>query len=134
MKNHYDVIDLIIPIIKVSDVTDLIDGDVYPDKKPTNSELINIVITALPLNFAPNRDTQEGIFHILIFCKNLDNGLPNNVVLRSIAEQIVLKMEAYKQTSGTFHLFELENERIFPYPEQKQLSFLSIRLRAWIEQ
>ena len=49
MKTSFDVIDILFPIINTASVTSLIDGNVYRNRKPLNSEAQDIVIVPQPV-------------------------------------------------------------------------------------
>ena len=134
MKTHRDVSNILYPIINVASVTDLMDGEVYPDKKPVNSELQDVEFKMMPLKMDSDRDVQNATVHILIYCKNFKNGLPNGTKLDEITKAIIAVIEAYKPTGGTYHFFELIDNMLYPDRDQIKMSYIDIRMQAYIEQ
>ncbi len=134
MKTHWDISDILYPIVNVASITGLIDGEVYRDKKKVNSELQDIEFKMPPLKYSSDRDIQSTLVHILIYCKNYDNGLPNETKLNAITKAVIAVIEAYKPTGGTYHDFELIDETLHPDVNQIKMSYIDIRMQTAIEQ
>jgi len=129
MKTSFNIADKLYDIINKSSITNLIDGNIYKNKKQLNSELKDIVIR-VPVN---NDDpVQSGVAFINIHCKNWFNGLPNISVLEPITDAIIDLLENYNQSSEYFAL-DIISQTIYPVDDQKEMSISSIRMNYWIE-
>jgi hypothetical protein len=131
MKTTFDISDILYPIINVTSVTSTIDGRVYRDKKPLNSELQDIVI--IPLT-NPNGDEiiQFPVYMVNCFCKNFDNGLPNITKLKTITDAVIAVIEAYNATSN-YYVFEITNQTVMQDTDQINMSYVNMRLQCYIE-
>jgi hypothetical protein len=131
MKTTFDISDILYPIINVTSVTSTIDGRVYRDKKPLNSELQDIVI--IPLT-NPNGDEiiQFPVYMVNCFCKNFDNGLPNITKLKTITDAVIKVIEAYSATSN-YYVFEITNQTLMQDTDQISMSYVNLRINCYIE-
>lgn len=136
MKNTFDIVDLIIPVINVASVTSTIDGAIYRNKKPVNSELMDITVGSLPISggHEDDIDLQQGTLIINIFCKNFETtGQPDTASLKETAEAIITVIEAYAMSSTYFEIDVANQSDPMDYPYQDTMSFVSIRINYVIQ-
>jgi len=131
MKTTFDISDILYPIINVTSVTSTIDGRVYRDKKPLNSELQDIIVIPLS-NFNGDEVIQEATFMVNCFCKNFDNGLPNITKLKTITDAVIKVIEAYSATSN-YYVFEITNQTLMQDTDQISMSYVNLRINCYIE-
>ena len=131
MKTTFDISDILYPIINVTSVTSTIDGRVYRDKKPLNSELQDIIVIPLS-NFNGDEVIQEATFMVNCFCKNFDNGLPNITKLKTITDAVIKVIEDYSATSN-YYVFDITNQTVMQDTDQISMSYVNIRLNCFIE-
>jgi len=131
MKTTFDILDEIYPILNVSSVTGKIDGEVSRNNKKLNSELQDIVI--LPLDNRRGQVIQPGIFIINCFCKKLDNGLHNETKLKEITDAVIAVLEAHNNTGNPYFYFKIFNQLLYNDNEQKNMSYVSIRINTTIQ-
>ena len=131
MITTIDINDILYPIINVATVTDTIDGGVYRNKKPLNSELQDIVI--LPLsNYVGEEIMNEANFMVNCFCKNFTNRTPDITKLRAVVNAVVAVIEAYNNVSN-YYVFEITNQILLQDTDQISMSYINIRLNCLIE-
>ena len=131
MKTTIDINDILYPIINVTSVKNTIDGGVYRNKKPLNSELRDIVI--LPLsNYVGEEIINEATFMINCFCKNFTNGTPDITKLRAIINAVVAVIEAYNNTSN-YYVFDITNQILLQDVDQTSMSYINLRMQCYIE-
>ena len=131
MITTIDINDILYPIINVATVTDTIDGGVYRNKKPLNSELQDIVI--LPLsNYVGEEIMNEANFMVNCFCKNFTNGTPDITKLRAVVNAVAAVIEAYNNVSN-YYVFEITNQILLQDTDQISMSYINIRLNCLIE-
>ena len=92
MKTTFDINDVLYPIINVASVQATIDGRVYRNKKPLNSELRDIIIIPLT-NYNGDEIINDATFMVNCYCKNFDNGTPDIAKIRLIAEAVIEVIE-----------------------------------------
>lgn len=131
MKTTFDILDEIYPILNVEAVTSLIDGEVCRNNKPLSSELQDVVI--LPLDNRNGEVIQPGVFIINCFCKKLNNGLHNETKLIEITDAVISALQDYYNTGDPYFYFKIVNQLIFNDNEQKNMSYVSIRINTIIE-
>lgn len=131
MKTTFDISDILYPIINVTSVTGTIDGRVYRDKKPLNSELQDIVIIPLT-NYNGDEIIQLPVYMVNCFCKNFDNGLPNITKLKTITDAVIKVIEEYSATSN-YYVFEITNQTLMQDTDQISMSYVNLRLNCYIE-
>ncbi|MFA7218072.1 MAG: hypothetical protein WC057_05675 [Dehalococcoidales bacterium] len=131
MKTTFDISDILYPIINVTSVTSTIDGRVYRDKKPLNSELQDIIVIPLS-NFNGDEVIQEATFMVNCFCKNFDNGLPNITKLKTITDAVIKVIEDYSATSN-YYVFEITNQTLMQDTDQISMSYVNLRINCYIE-
>jgi hypothetical protein len=131
MKTTFDISDILYPIINVTSVTSTIDGRVYRDKKPLNSELQDIIVIPLS-NFNGDEVIQEATFMVNCFCKNFDNGLPNITKLKTITDAVIKVIEDYSATSN-YYVFDITNQTVMQDTDQISMSYVNLRINCYIE-
>ena len=131
MKTTFDISDILYPIINVTSVTSTIDGRVYRDKKPLNSELQDIVIIPLT-NYNGDEIIQLPVYMVNCFCKNFDNGLPNITKLKTITDAVIKVIEDYSATSN-YYVFEITNQTLMQDTDQISMSYVNLRINCYIE-
>jgi hypothetical protein len=131
MKTTFDISEILYPIINVTSVTGTIDGRVYRNKKPLNSELQDIVIIPLS-NYNGDEIIQDATFMVNCFCKNHDNGLPNITKLKTITDAVIKVIEAYNATSN-YYVFDIANQTVMQDTDQISMSYVNLRLNCYIE-
>jgi len=131
MKTTFDISDILYPIINVTSVTSTIDGRVYRDKKPLNSELQDIIVIPLS-NFNGDEIIQDATFMVNCFCKNFDNGLPNITKLKTITDAVIKVIEDYSATSN-YYVFDITNQTVMQDTDQISMSYVNLRINCYIE-
>ena len=131
MKTTFDISDILYPIINVTSVTGTIDGRVYRDKKPLNSELQDIVIIPLT-NYNGDEIIQFPVYMVNCFCKNFDNGLPNITKLKTITDAVIKVIEDYSATSN-YYVFDITNQTVMQDTDQISMSYVNLRINCYIE-
>ncbi len=131
MKTTFDLVDHLFDIINVPTVKTEIDGAVYQFKKPLNSEKQDIVILSLPIN---SEATQKMTAIINAYCKNFaKTGTQNIKKLKKIAATILEVLESYVKIKGTYFQFDIVSQNVMNDYDQKNMSYVSIRLNCYIE-
>ena len=133
MKTSFDVIDILFPVMNTGSVTSLIDGNVYRNRKPLNSEAQDIVIVPQPVTGGVEKDVQTGSVLINIFCKDLLNGLPDMSHLKTVTAAVIAVLEAYTTTSGTYFAFEIVSEYTASDRDRPLMTCTSLTLNYVIE-
>ena len=131
MKTTIDINDILYPIINVASVKATIDGGVYRNKKPLNSELRDIVIIPLS-NYVGEEVMNEATFMVNCFCKNFNNGTPDITKLRATINAVVAVIEAYNNTSN-YYVFEITNQILLQDVDQLSMSYANLRINCLIE-
>lgn len=131
MKTTIDINDILYPIINVASVQATIDGKVYRNKKPLNSELRDVII--LPLsNYVGDEIMNEATFMVNCFCKNFTNGTPDITKLRAIVNAVVAVIEAYNNASN-YYVFTITNQILLQDTDQLSMSYANLRINCLIE-
>jgi len=131
MITTIDINDILYPIINVASVKATIDGGVYRNKKPLNSELRDIVIIPLS-NYVGEEVMNEATFMVNCFCKNFTNGMPDITKLRAIVNAVVAVIEAYNNTSN-YYVFTITNQILLQDTDQISMSYVNLRINCLIE-
>jgi len=131
MKTTFDINDILFPVINTEDVQTEIDGRVYRNKKPLNSELQDIVIIPLS-NYNGDEIINDATFMINCYCKNFNNGTPNITGLRAITDAVIAEIEAYNNTSN-YYIFDIVNQILIQDVDQKSMSYVNLRISCFIE-
>lgn len=131
MKTTFDINDILFPVINVASVQTTIDGRVYRDKKPLNSELQDIVIISLS-NYVGDEIINDATFMVNCYCKNFDNGTPNITKLRETINAVATVIEAYNNTSN-YYVFDIMNQILLNDVDQKSMSYVNLRISCFIE-
>ena len=131
MKTTFDINDILYPVINTETVQTEIDGRVYRNKKPLNSELQDIVIIPLS-NYNGDEIVNDATFMINCYCKNFDNGTPNITKLRSTINAVAAVIEAYNNISN-YYVFEITNQILIQDVDQKSMSYVNLRISCFIE-
>jgi len=131
MKTTFEIIPYLFEIVNVASVTDLIDGRVYRNRKPVNSELKDIVITTTGTN---NDYVQDGVAFINIYCRKLEKvNTPDITNLKLIANAVISVLEDYAQSGATYFDFDIISQNIMDDFDDKKMNYCSIRLNYFIE-
>ena len=131
MITTIDINDILYPIINIASVKATIDGGVYRNKKPLNSELQDIVI--LPLsNYSGDEIINEAVFMVNCFCKNFANGTPDITSLRAISNAVIAVIEAYA-ASSKYYVFKISNQILLQDIDQTSMSYVNLRINCYIE-
>lgn len=131
MKTTFDINDILFPIINVDSVQATIDGRVYRNKKPLNSELQDIIIIPLA-NYNGDEIINDATFMVNCYCKNFNNGTPNITKLRTITKAIIDVIEAYNNTSN-YYIFDITNQILLQDTDQVSMSYTNLRINCFIE-
>ena len=131
MITTIDINDILYPIINVASVKATINGGVYRNKKPLNSELQDVII--LPLsNYVGEEIMNEATVMINCFCKNFVNGTPDITKLRATINAVAAVIEAYNNTNN-YYIFQITNQTLLQDNDQISMSYINIRLNCLIE-
>jgi len=131
MKTTFDINDILFKVVNVVSVKTTIDGGVYRNKKPLNSELQDVII--LPLNnYVGSEIINDSTFIINCYCKNFTGGTPDITKLRAITNAVVTVIEAYSNTSN-YYVFDIVNQILLQDTEQVSMSYSSLRIQCFIE-
>ena len=114
-------------ILNVSELTSLIDGSIYREKKPINSELQDIVINTLFLKSGYKTDIQNGQSNINIYCKSI-NSLPDLSNLNTISEKVIELLDNNTQRSNSF-FYEILDTNLFQDLQQNTMFYINIKLQ-----
>ena len=131
MKTTIDISDILYPIINVASVNNTIDGKVYRNKKPLNSELQDIVIIPLS-NYVGDEIINNATFMVNCYCKNFVNGTPDITKIRIIIDAVIAVIEAYNNTSH-YYIFDITNQILLQDTDQISMSYVNLRLNCLIE-
>lgn len=131
MKTTFDINDILFPVINTETVQATIDGRVYRNKKPLNSELQDIVIIPLS-NYVGDEIINDATFMINCYCKNFNNGTPNITKLREIAGVVIAEIEEYNSTSN-YYIFDITNQILLQDVDQLSMSYVNLRINCFIE-
>jgi len=131
MKTTFDINDILFPIINTDEVQATIDGRVYRNKKPLNSELQDIVIIPLA-NYNGDEIINDATFMVNCYCKNFNNGTPNITKLRAITEAIIAEIEAYNNNSN-YYIFDIISQILLQDTDQTSMSYANLRINCFIE-
>jgi len=131
MKTTFDINDILFPIINTDEVQAKIDGRVYRNKKPLNSELRDIVIIPLS-NYSGDEIINDATFMINCYCKNFNNGTPDIAKLRAIIDAVADAIEAYNNASN-YYIFEINNQILLQDTDQISMSYVNLRIKCFIE-
>ena len=131
MITTIDINDILYPIINVASVKATIDGGVYRNKKPLNSELQDIVMVPLN-NFVGDEIINDSTVMVNCFCKNFTNGTPDITKLRATINAAVAVIEAYNNTSN-YYIFTITNQILLQDTEQISMSYANLRIQCFIE-
>jgi len=131
MKTTFDINDILFPVINVASVQATIDGRVYRNKKPLNSELQDIVIIPLS-NYNGDEIINDATFMINCYTKNFNNGTPNITKLKAIAEAVIAVIEAYNSTPN-YYVFNITNQILIQDVDQLSMSYVNLRINCFIE-
>ena len=131
MKTTIDINDILFPIINVGSVKATIDGRVYRNKKPLNSELQNIVIIPLS-NYVGDEIINDATFMVNCYCKNFNNGRPDIAKLRATINAVAAVIEAYNNTSN-YYVFDIVNQILLNDVDQLSMSYINLRISCFIE-
>lgn len=131
MKTTIDILDILYPIINVASVNTTLDGRIYRNKKPLNSELRDVVI--LPLsNYIGDEIINDATIMINCFCRNFDNGTPDITKLRATINAVAAVIEAYNNTSN-YYIFVITNQILLQDTDQATMSYINLRINCLIE-
>lgn len=110
MVTTFELKSIVYNIIKASNFKTILNGDIYIDEKPLNSDKNDIVIGALSI---PNEVLLPSTVLINIYAKNIKSGttdVPNLAVLNNATKLIMpLVDEVYLESKKTY--LEIEYQR-----------------------
>lgn len=132
MKTTFDIEDILFKIVNVVSVQATIDGRVYRNKKPLNSELRDIVIVPL-VNYKGDEIVNDATYFVNCYCKNLANGTFDITKLRAMTDAVAAVIEAYNNTSN-YCVFDIVNQTAMNDDDQKTMAYASLRLKCYIEE
>jgi len=132
MKTSYDILQKFYKIINVSSVHSTIDGHVYRNAKPKDSQLKDIVLGTLPVNNVEEEDWNRCVIIVNHYAKKFEKGQLDTVSLKAMSEATKAVIEAYVETSGTFDL-EITSEMTLVDNEQPNMAYSSYRINNIIE-
>lgn len=128
MRSSFEAVGIVYGILNSQSITDLIDGNIYRERRKLYSEgekrLQDIVI--LPL-VNQNTYIQNGYLNVNIYSRDLGNGTPDSVKLKAITDAATAALEAYSGESGGY--FELEVENQNTYQEERGESYVNLRVQ-----
>ena len=127
MKTTIDINDILYPMLDTATVLATLDGRVYRNKKPLNSELRDIVIIPLS-NYVGDEIINDATFMVNCYCKNFNNGRPDIAKLRAITNAVVAVIEAYN-ASNKYNVFEIVNQILLNDIDQLSMSYTKICVR-----
>lgn len=130
MITTFDVSKKIFNILNVDEINDIISGRVYTGKKPTNSELQDIVILG---NLTFDVDVHSGTIHINCFCQNFENGLVNETKLNEITNAVLTLLDEFEPSDGVYFYVKLIYQITIQDNIQKNMSYSNIKLNCYIE-
>lgn len=131
MKTTFDINDILFPVINVASVKATIDGKIYRNKKPLNSELQDIVIIPLS-NYNGDEIINDAVFMVNCFCKNFNNGTPDIEKLRATINAVIAVIEAYN-ASNNYYIFSITNQILLQDTDQISMSYVNLRINCFIE-
>jgi len=131
MKTTFDINDILFPVINTEEVQATINGRVYRNKKPLNSELQDIVIIPLS-NYNGDEIINDATFMVNCYAKNFNNGAPDIAKLRVIADAVIAEIEAYN-ASNNYYVFEITNQILLQDIDQISMSYVNLRINCFIE-
>lgn len=137
MKTESVVLRRIYKIINSTAILESLDGGgIYLKKRPSDSNLIDIVINNLPIQ---SGDTQSIIVFINVYAENFPKtGLPNYKRLDGTTRFIMQVLEEYKNNynlhTEEFLSLEIIDQGVMNDSERKNTSYSSIRLQCYIEE
>ena len=131
MKTSFDIVDKLYDVINTSAVNAQIDGQIYKHNKPVNSVAQDIVILSLTNN---DDDIQDGYFIINCYCSKIVPMLTvNKQALDIIVKSVTKELESYSQSDSNYFDFDIISENLFEDDVQKDMNYVSIRLRCYID-
>jgi len=131
MKTTFDISDILFPVINVASVKATIDGRIYRDKKPLNSELQDIIIIPLS-NYVGDEIINDATFMVNCYSKNFNNGTPDIVKLRAITDAVTAVIEVYN-ASNNYYVFDITNQILLQDIDQISMSYVNLRINCFIE-
>lgn len=126
MKTPLYILQLFYKILNITELTDIIDGEIFTNKKPSNRELQDIVINSLPLKSGYLTNIQNGTVNINCYCKDLNNR-PDTLKLMEISDKTIEILEKYKQGITELN-FDIVNIDLITEYQQNTMSFVNIKL------
>ena len=131
MKTTFDIDDILYPVINVTSVKATIDGRVYRNKKPLNSELQDIVIIPLS-NYVGDEIINDATLMVNCYCKNFNNGTPDITKLRATINAVAAVIETYNSISN-YYVFDIVNQILLNDIDQVSMSYVNLRINCFIE-
>lgn len=131
MKTTFNLLDSLYAAINVTAITSIIDGGIWRRKKPLNRQLQDVVLVPLDLRNAD--DIQPGIFIVNAFCKNHQNGLPNEGHLRTVGDALITALDGHEASDGSWFRIEVVSDTIMADNDDPAMSYISIRAAVQIE-
>lgn len=131
MNTTYDAEDFVWHIVNDSALKTAITGGVYKRKRPMNSNLEDVVVSAITM---VNLDLQEGFLNVNIHVPNLlvgtqfgqDNTQPDHARLKELSSIAASILKEVWSEDGQTH-FEIQQQTVFE-EEETNSHFTNIRL------
>lgn len=124
MKTASDVIDILWSLLNASPLKTAINGGVYKMERPLNSNVEDVVINTLPVNFL---QLQTGLANVNVFVPNLLSGGESKPNTKRLKELSLLAVNALKDVwSDDYHL-EVQQQTLIKDEESNQY-FINIRV------
>ena len=130
MKTTFTALGHFYAAVNVVGVTSKIDGGIWRRKKPHGSEKQDVVIVSLPIGSDDN--VQEGVVIVNCFCRNYEDGTPNETKLKDIAGAVIAAIESYASATEYFGI-DYITENTMQDPDNERMSYSSIRVNYYIE-
>jgi hypothetical protein len=125
MITGFKISERLFTILKVSAVTNLLNGRIYPDRLPKEAYgLRNIAIIPLVnmIDFVT-----DAVVNINVYAQDLDDGTPDATTLQGITDQVVTTLLAYSSATDYFDIEIISTGLI---TDEDGQSFLNLRIEV----
>lgn len=131
MRTQLEILEFMYNIINVSDVTDLITGDIYYQNAPltkNESALKYIVINGLPVLDNDGVINQTGIININIYFP-VRNGEHDQNGLSTVTAAVLQELNDYsQQDDGSYFQFDIDSQSVYPDHNNPQYVYSNIKI------
>lgn len=124
MKDTFDILDNLFPLVNIATITTLIDGRVFRNRKPINLKTQDIVLVPLAAN--NGEPIQQSTVFVNCFAKNHDNGLSDEATLRTVAGAVISALEAGSASTSYFDV-DIVSQALIRDIDDPDMSYVSIR-------